>query len=75
MAEEKSEEKVPTVDGNLCIGCGLCVTTCSDVFELGDDGKAFVKNSAGCTKCNCQEAIDGCPSHAISWADGNPKSE
>ena len=69
MAEEESEEKIPTVDGNLCIGCGLCVTTCQDVFQLGDDGKSFVKNAAGCAKCNCQEAIDNCPSHAIKWIE------
>lgn len=65
MADENT--KTPTVDPNLCIGCGLCVTTCSDVFELGDDGKSFVKDGSACANCNCQEAIDNCPAHAISW--------
>ena len=72
----ESAGKIPTVDPNLCIGCGLCATTCGEVFELGDDGKSFVKDAAGCTapaggqaKCNCQEAIDGCPAHAISWTE------
>ena len=26
-----------------CIGCGACVSTCGEVFEMGDDGKAKVK--------------------------------
>jgi ferredoxin len=66
MAEES---KVPRVDPNLCIGCGLCAQTCPDTFQLGDDGKSFVKDAAGCKKCNCQEAMDNCPSHAISWVE------
>jgi ferredoxin len=69
-------EKIPTVDPNLCIGCGLCVQTCPDVFQLGDDGKSFVKDGSACAapaggqaKCNCQEAMDNCPAHAISWIE------
>jgi len=61
--------KIPTVDPNLCIGCGLCVQTCGDVFQLGDDQKSFVKDGSACAKCNCQEAIDNCPAHAISWVE------
>lgn len=67
--EQETKNKVPRVDPNLCIGCGLCVTTCGETFELGDDGKAFIKNISGCTKCDCQEVIDNCPAHAISWAE------
>lgn len=62
-------EKIPQVDPNLCIGCGLCVNTCKDVFQLGDDQKSFVKDGSACANCNCQEAIDGCPAHAISWVE------
>ena len=68
--------KIPRVDPNLCIGCGLCVTTCPGVFELGDDQKSFVKDAKACDKCNCQEAIDSCPSHAINWVEEeNPKQK
>ncbi len=62
--------KTITVDQAKCIGCGLCVTTCPDVFELRDeDQKAHVKDASACAKCNCQEALDGCPAGAISWQD------
>ena len=59
-----------TVNPNTCIGCGLCVSTCPAVFELGaEDGKSFVKDSGACASCNCQEALDNCPVHAISWVE------
>ncbi len=49
---------------DLCIGCGDCSSTCPEVFELGDDGKAKVKSQK---KLPCvKEAIDACPVSAIS---------
>jgi len=33
-----------TIDKKLCIGCGLCVNTYKDIFEL-NEGKASVKKS------------------------------
>lgn len=46
-----------------CIGCGLCTTLCSQVFEMGTDGKARVKaqKDLPCVK----EAIESCPVSAI----------
>ncbi|AKM82098.1 TPA: ferredoxin [Candidatus Berkelbacteria bacterium] len=73
MSEENTA-KTPTVDPDLCIGCGLCVTTCADVFQLGDDGKSFVKDGSACANCNCQEAVDNCPAHAISWVEKEPQT-
>ena len=55
------------IDQAKCIGCGLCVSTCPDVFELADDGKSIVKDASKCADCNCQEAIDSCPADAITW--------
>jgi ferredoxin len=55
-----------TVNEEECIGCGLCVETCPDVFELKDD-KAVVKmedvpeNLAE----SCREAAEECPVEAI----------
>ena len=61
--------KIPVVELDKCIGCGLCVSTCPDVFELDNNGKSVVKDPDGCDKCDCQNAIDGCPSDAISWKE------
>lgn len=27
-----------------CIGCGACAAVCSDFWEIGEDGKAFLKD-------------------------------
>jgi len=53
------------IDEDLCEGCETCVSLCPDVFELGGDGKAHVKNLNACDTCNCQEAIDSCPTGAL----------
>lgn len=57
------------IDDELCIGCGTCVEICPNVFEIGPDEKAYVKNQEGCKECNCEEAINSCPVSAISWKD------
>lgn len=53
-----------SVNKETCIGCGLCVSTCPEVFEMGDDQKARVKEQKDlpCVK----EAIESCPVKAIS---------
>jgi len=32
-------------DRENCIGCGSCVATCPENWEMGDDNKAILKNS------------------------------
>ncbi len=55
-----------TVDKDTCTGCGLCVDTCPEVFDM-DDAVAIVKvtevpeNSVA----TCREAADNCPVECI----------
>jgi ferredoxin len=55
----------PTVDMDLCIGCGLCVELCPKVYELRDD-KAWVIGPNACDTCDCQQSVDSCPVTAIT---------
>ena len=54
-----------SVDEEKCIGCGSCVATCGDVFEMNDDSKAVVKAGANESADCVKEAIDICPVDAI----------
>ncbi len=56
------------VDADLCSGCGACVDVCPSVFEMGENDVAVVKDAAGVSEADVQEAADGCPSGAISVA-------
>ena len=52
------------VDQDKCIGCGLCVNTCPDLFRFNDQGKSEVINQDN-TDC-AQAAAAGCPVSAIT---------
>ena len=55
----------PTVDKEKCIGCGACVALCPEIFDIGEDGKSYVKNPNG--KCeHLEEVVKTCPVGAIS---------
>ena len=56
----------PTVDKDLCVSCGLCSQVCPDVFELGSDDMAQVKEGADPNAACIQDAADQCPVGAIS---------
>jgi ferredoxin len=61
----------PVVDADLCIGCGACETDCPEVFRLEDDGISHViVSDPGDELYGCvREAMDGCPTEAISIAE------
>ncbi|MFH1801785.1 MAG: ferredoxin [archaeon] len=52
------------INKDTCIGCGLCVSICDEVFEIDESYKAYVKSQE---KIPCvKEAINSCPVEAIS---------
>jgi len=57
----------PKVDKNLCIGCGTCVSLCPDVFEMGEDNKSRIKETADFEKNkDCiEQSVTSCPNQAI----------
>lgn len=53
------------VNDELCIGCGQCVETCPEVFEMvGDVAMAMNPERAG--DCDVAEAAEMCPVQAIT---------
>jgi ferredoxin len=57
------------IDEDLCEGCETRVSICPDVFELGENGKAHIKNPNALDTCNIEEAIDSCPTGALKWEE------
>lgn len=53
-----------TVDQEVCIGCGACVSACPECFELNEDGKSHV--IAEVCNCDLDEVALNCPVQAIT---------
>ena len=55
------------VDEDTCIGCGLCETTCPEVFSMeGDVAKVIADPVPTEVEDTCEEAADECPVQAIT---------
>ena len=56
------------IDPELCTGCGPCVDVCPEVFEMEEGELAEVRLSEVPVELQdaCREAMDSCPSEAIS---------
>ena len=57
------------IDRSGCIGCGLCATTCPEVFELDSEGLAEVIGPPEGYENDVKEAADGCPVEVIHTED------
>ncbi len=57
------------VDPNLCIGCGLCVSTAPGVFRINTEGKAEPVTGEGDPDL-IKQAVSDCPVQAISQSEG-----
>jgi ferredoxin len=55
-----------TVDKSLCMGCGICVDICPEVFEMdGDKAVAKVDPVPVGVEDKCRDAAQNCPAEAI----------
>ncbi|MSU76370.1 ferredoxin [Patescibacteria group bacterium] len=62
------------VDKDLCIGSASCVAGAPDIFDLGDDGKAYVKKGADLSDvAKIMDAARSCPVNAIKVYDQDGK--
>jgi len=54
------------VDESLCTGCGICVDTCPEVFEMGETVSVVkVEVVPKELEAKAKEAAEGCPVEAI----------
>ncbi len=62
------------VDRNLCIGAATCIAVAGNTFQLDDDAKAVILDSADAdTEQTIIEAAKACPVAAIIIEDENGK--
>ena len=55
-----------SIDRSGCISCGLCASTCPEVFRIGDDGLAEVHQQPdGGLEDGAKEAAENCPVSVI----------
>lgn len=58
------------IDTDVCIGCGLCVEQCPEVFEFDDENqKAIVIMPEGGPEESIDESIEACPVECIHWEE------
>ena len=54
------------IDRNTCMGSGNCSFWAPNVFDLDDEGYAFVMDAAGDPEDKVILAAQGCPTQAIT---------
>jgi len=59
------------VDPDTCTGCGVCVETCPEVFELRDDVSVVIADPVPPEhEDRVREAAEACPVEAITVEEG-----
>ena len=62
--------KVPWVDKDQCISCGLCISYVPGVFRLDDEGRAECFNPDGASEEEIRKyALRMCPVQCIHWRE------
>jgi ferredoxin len=57
---------VITVDTDKCMGSGNCLFWAPGVFDLTENDVATVVDPTAATEQKIRQAVDGCPTQAIS---------
>jgi len=55
-----------SIDRERCMGSGNCAFWAPATFDVGDDNVAVVLDPDGDTEDKIRNAVDGCPTQAIS---------
>ena len=60
------------VDQDACIACGLCVSTCEDVYHFNEEGKAEAVEGIIPAEYedDCRTVAENCPTMAIEVDEG-----
>ena len=48
-----------------CIGCGMCINVCPEVFDFNKDGLSTVIGDADAYPAKVEESAEICPTNAI----------
>ena len=68
------------VDDNICIGCGFCCASKSEVFDMNGEDRAYVKKE-NISEMNDEEKeeimdiVEGCPVGAIKIENQEEENE
>jgi ferredoxin len=67
-AETAIHGRIPVIDREACMGSGNCVYWAPDVFQLDEDGIAFVHGDVAGNEEQVALAMKNCPTTAIRLA-------